>query len=156
MSCQNARQGRNRISLMGSGISSRFAWRTDAEPKVAWSQSFTSSVGLNQRSPKETESWAESEFDYLSTVANAVSERLNSRAMGCRTVGTLMTLMAGLPPNALSVNASTTVKGSDMVMEMTEAEFAESPRPENTDLTPWLAEKTLVLGKFLSFSVDQC
>lgn len=64
-------------------------------------------------------------------------------------------MAAGLPSNALSVNAST-VKRSDMVMEMTETEFAESPRPENTDLTPWLAEKMLVLGKILSFSVDQC
>ncbi len=35
---------------------------------------------------------------------------------------------AGLPPNALSVNASTTVKGRDMVE--TKVEFAESSRPE--------------------------
>jgi hypothetical protein len=58
---------------------------------------------------------------------------------------------AALPRDALSVNAST-VKGRDMVAEI---KFAESSRPEKTDLTPWSAEKTLVLGKSLSFSVNQ-
>jgi hypothetical protein len=60
--------------------------------------------------------------------------------------------VATLPRDASSVNASTTVKGRDMVAKI---KFAESPRPEKTNLTPWSAEKTLVIGKSFSSSVNQ-